>query len=82
VESRPVAEPRAALGGEDEFVVAGLRALPQPPEVVGDDEHVDDRERQVLRNEALFREVNERIEDVSEDVSRADFIEFLWTQDR
>jgi hypothetical protein len=43
----------------------------------GDDEHIDDRERRVIRNEALFREVNERIEDVSEDVSRADFIEFL-----
>jgi hypothetical protein len=43
----------------------------------GDDEHIDDRERRVIRNEALFREVNERIEDVSEDVSRANFIEFL-----
>jgi hypothetical protein len=38
---------------------------------------IDERERRVIRNEALFREVNERIEDVSEAVSRSDFITFI-----
>jgi hypothetical protein len=38
---------------------------------------IDPAERQVIRNEALFREVNEQIEDVSEDVPRSEFIGFL-----
>lgn len=38
---------------------------------------IDPRERRVIRNEALFRDVNERIEEVSEDVPRSEFIEFL-----
>jgi len=38
---------------------------------------IDPGERRVIRNEALFRKVNERIEDVSEDVPRSEFIEFL-----
>lgn len=40
------------------------------------DKVIDERERRVIRNEMLFREVNERIEDVSE-VRRSDLIEFL-----
>jgi hypothetical protein len=43
----------------------------------GNDGRIDDRERRVIRNEALFREVNERIEDVNAEVSRSDLIEFL-----
>jgi hypothetical protein len=44
----------------------------------GDEDGViDPRERRVIRNETLFREVNERIEDVSEDVPRSEFIGFL-----
>jgi hypothetical protein len=42
-----------------------------------DDGVIDPRERGVIRNEALFRQVNERIEDVSEDVPRSEFIGFL-----
>jgi hypothetical protein len=38
---------------------------------------IDSRERRVIRNETLFREVNERIEDVSEDVPGSEFIGFL-----
>lgn len=44
----------------------------------GDDDGViDDREKRVIRNETLFREVNERIEDVSRDVPDSDLVEFL-----
>ena len=43
----------------------------------GDDGHIDDRERRVIRNEALFREVNERIEDVSAEASPSEFIDFV-----
>jgi hypothetical protein len=41
------------------------------------DRHIDDRERRVMRNEALFREVNERIEDVSAEVSGSELIDFV-----
>ena len=43
----------------------------------GNDGRIDAREQRVIRNEALFREVNERIEDVSAELSRSDLIEFL-----
>lgn len=42
-----------------------------------DDGRVDDRERRVIRNETLFREVNERIEDVSREVPESELLEFL-----
>jgi hypothetical protein len=42
-----------------------------------DDGVIDSRERRIIRNEALFRQVNERIEDVSEDVPGSEFIGFL-----
>ena len=42
-----------------------------------DDGVIDARERRVIRNETLFRDVNERIEDVSEEVPRSEFIGFL-----
>lgn len=42
-----------------------------------DDGVIDPRERRVIRNETLFRDVNERIEDVSEEVPRSEFIGFL-----
>lgn len=41
------------------------------------DGRVDDRERRVIKNEALFRQVNERIEEVSELVPEGDLLEFL-----
>lgn len=41
------------------------------------DGRIDHREKGVIRNEALFREVNERIEDVSAEVSRSEFIDFV-----
>lgn len=42
-----------------------------------DDGVIDERERRVIRNETIFREVNERIEDVSRDVPPSDLVEFL-----
>lgn len=41
------------------------------------DGRIDDRERRVIKNEALFRQVNERIEEVSELVPEGDLLEFL-----
>jgi hypothetical protein len=41
------------------------------------DGRIDERERRVIRNEILFRQVNERIEDVSEAVPAGDPVEFL-----
>jgi hypothetical protein len=41
------------------------------------DGRIDDRERRVIRNEALFREVNERIEQISADASGSKFGEFV-----
>jgi hypothetical protein len=41
------------------------------------DGFVDDRERRVVKNETLFRLVNERIEDVSSLVPDSDLLEFL-----
>lgn len=41
------------------------------------DGHIDDREQRVIKNEMLFRQVNERIEDVSELVPDGDLLEFL-----
>jgi len=41
------------------------------------DGRIDDRERRVIKNEALFRQVNERIEEVSELVPEGDRLEFL-----
>ena len=41
------------------------------------DRHIDKRERRVIRNEALFREVNERIEEIRAGVVGSEPIEFL-----
>ncbi len=41
------------------------------------DGQIDARERRVVKNEALFRQVNERIEDVSATVPASDLLEFL-----
>ena len=41
------------------------------------DGFIDDRERRVIKNEALFRQVNERIEDVSAGLPASDLVEFL-----
>jgi hypothetical protein len=41
------------------------------------DGRIDERERRVIKNEALFREVNERIEDVSDLVPEGSLLEFL-----
>jgi len=38
---------------------------------------IDDREQRVIRNETVFRQVNERIEDVSTRLPAPDLIEFL-----
>lgn len=40
------------------------------------DGHLDPREERIARNEALFREVNERVKEISEDASggRIDFL--------
>lgn len=38
---------------------------------------IDDREQRVIKNETLFRQVNERIEDVSATVPASDPLEFL-----
>ena len=43
----------------------------------GNDGRIDAREKRVIRNEALFREVNERIADIGVEVSRSEAIEFL-----
>ena len=43
----------------------------------GNDGQIDDRERRVIRNEVLFREVNERIEEINAGASRSGLIEFL-----
>lgn len=43
----------------------------------GSDGRIDDRERRVIRNEVLFREVNERIEQISADESGSKFGEFV-----
>lgn len=41
------------------------------------DGEIDERERRVIANEALFRQVNERIEEVSELVPEGELLEFL-----
>ena len=41
------------------------------------DGYVDDRERRVVKNETLFRQVNERIDDVSVLVPETEPLEFL-----
>ena len=41
------------------------------------DGRIDDRERRVIRNEVLFRQVNERIEEISVDASGSEFMEFV-----
>jgi hypothetical protein len=41
------------------------------------DGQIDDRERRVMRNEVLFREVNERIEDISKEASPPELIDFV-----
>jgi hypothetical protein len=41
------------------------------------DGRIDDRDRRVIRNEALFREVNERIEEVSAEASGSKFTNFV-----
>ena len=43
----------------------------------GSDGRIDAREKRVIRNEALFREVNERIADIGVEGSRSEEIEFL-----
>ena len=42
-----------------------------------DDGVVDDRERRVIKNEALFRQVNDRIEDLSRDLFATELSEFI-----
>jgi hypothetical protein len=38
---------------------------------------IDERERRVIRNETLFRQVNERIEELREGVPESEFTDFL-----